>query len=125
MSLDTEVVETSIAVEKPAWGAVFAMAFGVFGLITAEFLPVSLLTPIADSLRVSEGQAGQTVTVTALVALLTSLVIGNVTRRLDRRLVMLAFTLLLIASALLVAFAENLPMILLARVLLGMAIGGF
>ncbi|HAU5565440.1 major facilitator transporter [Pantoea sp. BL1] len=125
MSLDTEVVETSIAVDKPAWGAVFAMAFGVFGLITAEFLPVSLLTPIADSLQVSEGQAGQTVTVTALVALLTSLVIGNITRRLDRRLVMLAFTLLLIASALLVAFAENLPMILLARVLLGMAIGGF
>lgn len=125
MSLDTEIVETSIAVDKPAWGAVFAMAFGVFGLITAEFLPVSLLTPIADSLRISEGQAGQTVTVTALVALLTSLVIGNVTRRLDRRNVMLGFTLLLIASALLVAFAENLPMILLARVLLGVAIGGF
>lgn len=56
MSLDTEVVETSIAVDKPAWGAVFAMAFGVFGLITAEFLPVSLLTPIADSLQVSEGK---------------------------------------------------------------------
>lgn len=125
MSLDTEIVETSIAVDKPAWGAVFAMAFGVFGLITAEFLPVSLLTPIADSLRISEGQAGQTVTVTALVALLTSLVIGSVTRRLDRRNVMLGFTLLLIASALLVAFAENLPMILLARVLLGVAIGGF
>ncbi|MDF7659902.1 MFS transporter [Erwiniaceae bacterium L1_54_6] len=125
MSLNSDVVEQSLPVEKPAWGAVFAMAFGVFGLITAEFLPVSLLTPIAASLQVSEGQAGQTVTVTALVALLTSLVIGNLTRRLDRRLVMLAFTLLLIASALLVAFAEDLTMILLARVLLGMAIGGF
>ncbi|ADU67669.1 MFS transporter [Pantoea sp. At-9b] len=125
MSLNSDVVEQSLPVEKPAWGAVFAMAFGVFGLITAEFLPVSLLTPIADSLQVSEGQAGQTVTVTALVALLTSLVIGNITRRLDRRMVMLAFTLLLIASALLVAFAEDLTMILLARVLLGMAIGGF
>ncbi|MBY4839099.1 MFS transporter [Pantoea sp. DY-15] len=125
MSLDTEIAETPLEVEKPAWGAVFAMAFGVFGLITAEFLPVSLLTPIADTLHISEGQAGQTVTVTALVALLTSLVIGNVTRQLDRRVVMLAFTLLLIASALLVAFAENLPMILLARVLLGVAIGGF
>ncbi|ERK16154.1 MAG: MFS transporter [Pantoea sp.] len=125
MSLNSDVVEQSLPVEKPAWGAVFAMAFGVFGLITAEFLPVSLLTPIADALQVSEGQAGQTVTVTALVALLTSLVIGNITRRLDRRMVMLAFTLLLIASALLVAFAQDLTMILLARVLLGMAIGGF
>ncbi|MFJ5160819.1 MFS transporter [Pantoea sp. NPDC088449] len=125
MSLETEIAESPLEVTKPEWGAVFAMAFGVFGLITAEFLPVSLLTPIADTLHISEGQAGQTVTVTALVALLTSLVIGNVTRQIDRRLVMLGFTLLLIASALLVAFAENLPMILLARVLLGVAIGGF
>jgi len=125
MSLSTEVADEVSVPARPAWGAVFAMAFGVFGLITAEFLPVSLLTPIAASLQVSEGQAGQTVTVTALVALLTSLVVGNVTRRLDRRIVMLAFTLLLVASALLVALASNLTLILLARVLLGMAIGGF
>ena len=125
MSLSTEVADEVSVPARPAWGAVFSMAFGVFGLITAEFLPVSLLTPIAASLQVSEGQAGQTVTVTALVALLTSLVVGSVTRRLDRRVVMLAFTLLLVASALLVALASNLTLILLARVLLGMAIGGF
>lgn len=125
MSLSTEVADEVSVPVRPAWGAVFSMAFGVFGLITAEFLPVSLLTPIAASLQVSEGQAGQTVTVTALVALLTSLVVGSVTRRLDRRVVMLAFTLLLVASALLVALASNLTLILLARVLLGMAIGGF
>lgn len=125
MSLSSEVADEVSVPARPAWAAVFSMAFGVFGLITAEFLPVSLLTPIAASLQVSEGQAGQTVTVTALVALLTSLVVGNVTRRLDRRVVMLAFTLLLIASALLVALAGNLTLILLARVLLGMAIGGF
>ncbi|RPE04686.1 MFS transporter [Candidatus Pantoea deserta] len=125
MSLSTEVADEVSVPARPAWGAVFSMAFGVFGLITAEFLPVSLLTPIASSLQVSEGQAGQTVTVTALVALLTSLVVGSVTRRLDRRVVMLAFTLLLVASALLVALAGNLTLILLARVLLGMAIGGF
>lgn len=125
MSLSTEVADEVSVPARPAWGAVFSMAFGVFGLITAEFLPVSLLTPIAASLQVSEGQAGQTVTVTALVALLTSLVVGNVTRRLDRRVVMLVFTLLLVASALLVALASNLTLILLARVLLGMAIGGF
>lgn len=125
MSLSSEVADEVSVPARPSWGAVFSMAFGVFGLITAEFLPVSLLTPIAASLQVSEGQAGQTVTVTALVALLTSLVVGSVTRRLDRRVVMLAFTLLLVASALLVALASNLTLILLARVLLGMAIGGF
>ncbi|WP_264289759.1 MFS transporter [Duffyella gerundensis] len=101
------------------------MSFGVFGLITAEFLPVSLLTPIADSLQVTEGQAGQTVTVTALMALFTSLVISLATRRIDRRWVLLGFSLILVASNLLVAFADNLHVILAGRLLLGIAIGGF
>jgi len=125
MSLTTEVADEVSSPARPAWGAVFAMAFGVFSLITAEFLPVSLLTPMAQSLGVSEGQAGQTVTITALVALFTSLITASITRRIDRRIVMLVFSLLLIASALMVALAGNLTTILLARVLLGMAIGGF
>jgi len=119
------MVHSDQPVQKPAWGAVFAMSFGVFGLITAEFLPVSLLTPIADSLQVTEGQAGQTVTVTALMALFTSLVISLATRRIDRRWVLLGFSLILVASNLLVAFADNLHVILAGRLLLGIAIGGF
>lgn len=109
----------------PAWGAVFAMTLGVFGLITAEFLPASLLTPMAHTLGVTEGMAGQTVTATAVVALLTSLVISVVTRNTDRRVVLLAFSVLLIGSNLLVAYAPNLTVMLLGRVLLGVAIGGF
>lgn len=119
------MVHSDQPVQKPAWGAVFAMSFGVFGLITAEFLPVSLLTPIADSLQVTEGQAGQTVTVTALMALFTSLVISLATRRIDRRWVLLGFSLILVASNLLVAFADNVHVILAGRLLLGIAIGGF
>ena len=53
------------ASRKPAWGAVVSMALGVFGLVTAEFLPASLLTPMALDLGVSEGMAGQAVTATA------------------------------------------------------------
>jgi predicted MFS family arabinose efflux permease len=44
---------------------------------------------------------------------------------LDRRLVLLAFSVLLIGSNLLVAFADSLPLLLLGRVLLGIALGGF
>lgn len=111
--------------EKPAWGAVFSMTLGVFALVTAEFLPASLLTPIASSLGVTEGVAGQAVTMTAAVALVTSLLTATVTRTIDRRRVLLAFTVLLIASNLLVGFATNLPAILIGRVLLGVALGGF
>lgn len=111
--------------EGPAWGAVVSMTLGVFALVTAEFLPASLLTPMAADLRISEGVAGQTVTVTAAVALVTSLLIPAATRRVDRRHVLLAFSVLLILSNLLVAFAPGLTFLLLGRVLLGIALGGF
>jgi len=45
-------------IEQPAWQAVFAVALGVSGLITSEFLPVSLLTPMAKELMITEGVAG-------------------------------------------------------------------
>ena len=111
--------------EKPAWGAVFSLTLGVFGLVTAEFLPASLLTPMAATLGVTEGLAGQAVTATAAVAMVTSLLIATLTRNIDRRRVLLAFSVLLIASNLLVAYAPNLAAVLAGRVLLGIAIGGF
>ena len=37
---------------EPAWGAVVSLALGVFGLVTAEFLPASLLTPLARDLGI-------------------------------------------------------------------------
>ncbi len=110
---------------RPAWGAVMAMTLGVFGLVGAEFLPASLLTPMADDLGISEGMAGQAVTATAAVALVTSLLITVVTRKLDRRLVLLGLSVLLIFSNILVAMSSNLAMLLVGRVLLGMALGGF
>jgi predicted MFS family arabinose efflux permease len=111
--------------EKAAWGAVVSMTLGVFGLVTAEFLPASLLTPMAADLGITEGVAGQAVTATAAVAMVTSLLISAVTRRIDRRWVLLAFSVLLIISNMMVGFAPGLPMLLIGRVLLGIAIGGF
>ncbi|OVZ58294.1 MFS transporter [Pigmentiphaga sp. NML080357] len=125
MNACSSVGAAAAAPAKPAWGAVFALALGVFGLVTAEFLPASLLTPMAASLGVTEGMAGQAVTATAAVALVTSLVIATATRNIDRRWVLLGFSVLLIASNLLVAFAPSLLVLLFGRVLLGIAIGGF
>ena len=50
---------------RPAWGGVLSMTLGVFALVGAEFLPASLLTPMAADLGISEGMAGQAVTATA------------------------------------------------------------
>lgn len=111
--------------KEPAWNAVYAVALGVAGLIISEFLPVSLLTPMAEDLSVTEGVAGQAISVTAMIAMLTSLMIATFTKRLNRRWLLLSFCLLQILSNLLVAFAPNFAILLIGRVLLGIGIGGF
>ncbi|BBP59368.1 MFS transporter [Pseudomonas sp. St316] len=110
---------------SPAWMAVFSLAMGVFGLLTAEYLPASLLTPMAIQLGVSEALAGQAVTVTAVVALFAGLLVPGLTRSIDRRWVLLGFSMLMIVSNLLVAFSSSLTLLLVMRILLGIALGGF
>lgn len=111
--------------ETANWPAIASLALGVFGLVTAEFLPASLLTAMSASLGVSEGAAGQSVTATALVGAVAAPAMPLLTRRLDRRHVMLALSLVLLLSNVLAATATSLPALLFARVLLGVALGGF
>lgn len=124
-TLDATFIPESEERIDPAWAGVGSLALGVFGLVTAEFLPVSILTPMAADLGISTGTAGQAVTATAVVGAVAGLTIAIATRRFDRRLVLWGFTLALIASSLLAAFATNLAMLLAARVVLGIGLGGF
>jgi len=107
------------------WPAVASLTLGVFGLVTAEFLPASLLTAMAADLHVSEGAAGQAVTATALVGAVAAPTMPLLTRRFDRRRVMIALTVLLLLSNVLALCAHGLALLLAARVVLGVALGGF
>lgn len=111
--------------DKPAWAAVTSLTFGVFGLVTAEFLPASLLTPMAADVGVSVGAAGQAVTATAVVGAIAGLAAAIVTRGIDRRIVIWSLTGLLIVSSVIAAIATNLTTLLFARVLLGIGLGAF
>lgn len=110
---------------KIAWGAVLSMSLCVSVLIASEFMPVSLLTPIARDLVLTEGQTGQAISVSGIFAVATSLFIASLTRNIDRRQVLLGFSLLLIVSASIVTFAPNYAALMFGRALLGIAIGGF
>jgi predicted MFS family arabinose efflux permease len=90
-----------------AWGAVFAMSLCVFVLIASEFMPVSLLTPIATDLAMTEGQAGQAISVSGIFAVITSLLISQVTSRMDRKRVLLSLTGLMALSGVIVAFSPS------------------
>ena len=108
-----------------AWGAVLSLALGVFALVTAEFLPASLLTPMAQGLGVSNGTAGQAVTATALVGAFAGPIVVVGLGRIDRRVIVRALVLLLVVSNLLAALASTVWILFAARVALGFALGGF
>lgn len=112
-------------VQQPRWGAVLALSLGAFALVASEFMPVSLLTPIAMDLHVTEGQAGQGIAVSGAFALITSLFISSLAGRLDRKVLLLALTLLMIASGTVVTLAPNYATFMIGRALIGVAIGGF
>ena len=107
------------------WGAVYALALCTFTLIASEFMPISLLSPIAATLDLTEGQAGQAIAISGIFAVATSLFITNIAGRIDRRRVLLTLTALLIFSGALVAFAPNYFVLMLGRALVGIAVGGF
>ncbi|MGP4669607.1 MFS transporter [Agrobacterium pusense] len=110
---------------KSAWGAVLSMTLCVFVLIASEFMPVSLLTPIAADLGVTEGQTGQAISISGVFAVITSLFIATATRRLDRKVVVVGLTALLAVSGIIVTFAPTYIVLMIGRAMLGISIGGF
>lgn len=111
--------------KNPHSSVVIALFLGVTCLIAAEFIPISLLTPMAASLGISAGTAGQTVTAVGAAAALASLFVGALFPRADRRTLFLGYTAILVASNVLIALAESAPLLFAARSLLGFAVGGF
>ncbi|OCG19884.1 MFS transporter [Gilliamella sp. App4-10] len=107
------------------WSAVFSLFMGVTSLISAEFIPISLLTPIAQTLHITEGMAGQTVTAVGIFAVIASLTLAPLTNKINRRLVLLTLSILLVSANILVAFTPNYIMLLMGRSILGICVGGF
>ena len=107
------------------WSAVGSMALCVALLIASEFMPVSLLTPIAHDLGTTEGMAGQSISISGLFAVAASLLIATIGGRFDRRQVLMGLTVLMLVSLVVIAEAPNLGILMVARALLGIVIGGF
>tara|TARA_B100002052_G_scaffold172793_1_gene157279 strand:- start:1119 stop:2252 length:1134 start_codon:yes stop_codon:yes gene_type:complete len=101
------------------------MALCVAMLISSEFMPVSLLTPMAADLATSEGVTGQAVSISGLFAVLTSLLITPLAGRFDRRTVLVGLAVVMLASLVLIALAPTIAVLMTARALLGITIGGF
>lgn len=110
---------------RERWSAIGTMTMCVAMLIASEFMPISLLTPIAADLHATEGMAGQAISISGLFAVIASLFIATVAGRFDRRRVLMALTGVMLASLVLIAIAPNFAVLMVARGLLGITIGGF
>ncbi|MDU0364881.1 MFS transporter [Rhizobium sp. 25PS6] len=122
IGLDTTVPSSW---SRTTWFAVISMAATSFALVSAEFLPAGLLTPMARDLGVSEGTAGQVVTATASVGAVTALLSNVFIGKLNRKTVLVGLSALAIGSNLLAAFATDFWLLLLGRAGLGIALSGF
>ncbi|HCR0217941.1 MFS transporter [Klebsiella aerogenes] len=111
--------------QQAHWGGVFAMTLCVFALIASEFMPVSLLTSMAQSLKVTEGMAGQGIAISGAFAVMTSLFISRLAGTLNRKTLLLGLTCIMALSGGVIAMAPNYLTYMTGRALIGIVVGGF
>lgn len=111
--------------QAPRWWAVVAVMIGIFLLVTAEQLPIGLLSQVASSMGVTPGMAGLMVTVPGVVAAFSAPLLPVAVGRLDRRIMLTVLMAVMVAGSVLSALASSFILLLAARVLVGLSIGGF
>ncbi|MDV5171600.1 MFS transporter [Photobacterium rosenbergii] len=122
--------EATNMAQKPSdtqahWGGVFAMTLCVFALIASEFMPVSLLTAIAQDLNITEGMVGQGIAISGAFAVVTSLSITSIAGNFDRKYVLLMLTAVMLVSGAIISSASTYTIYMIGRALIGISIGGF
>ncbi|MBC8641474.1 MFS transporter [Caballeronia sp. EK] len=128
MQIDTPATSASLhggSTSLRQWLSVVAVAVSAFAFVTAEFLPVGLLSQIAHDLGVKPGVAGLMVTTPGIMAAIFAPALIAGAGRMDRRFVFLLLTAVLLVSNVLCAIATSFPVLLAGRALLGAALGGF
>ncbi|MER5851588.1 MFS transporter [Streptomyces sp. NPDC002012] len=105
--------------------AVVSVMLGIFSIVTTEILPIGLLTSIGSDFAVSDGTAGLMMTTPGLLAAVSAPLVTMATARVDRRVMLCAFMLLLALADFLTAAATDYRLVLVSRVMVGVTIGGF
>lgn len=124
-TMGKSAVQAEQAPPKSRWAAVAVVALGTFLLVTAEQLPIGLLTRVGSALAVSEGTAGLMVTVPSLVAAVAAPLVPVLVGGMDRRLLLLGLMGLMTLANVASALAPSFTVLVTSRVLVGVAIGGF
>lgn len=95
---------------------VILLAFAGFVFNTTEFLPVALLSDIADSFHIPVEHAGLMITLYAWIVSLMSLPFMLMTAKLERRSLLIKLLIVFVASHVLSVLAWDFWMLLLSRI---------
>ncbi|MFC0225511.1 sugar transporter [Serratia aquatilis] len=108
-----EEISTSRSV---AWMRVATLAISAFIFNTTEFIPIGLLSDIAQSFEMQTEQVGLIITIYAWIVAVASLICMLLTSKIERRKLLIGVFVLFIASHVLTAVAWNFTTLVISRV---------
>ncbi|EHR59145.1 MFS transporter [Saccharomonospora cyanea] len=105
------------------WAALLALGTAVFITSLTETIPAGVLPHMASSLDITAGEAGQSVTAYAAGTALTAIPLVTATAHWARKPLLLGALLVFTVANTLTAVTPNYPVLLVSRVLAGVAAG--
>ncbi|OBZ14910.1 MFS sugar transporter [Bacillus sp. FJAT-27264] len=124
MSQSVSHSQPKVEAKTGRW-ALFALAISAFGIGTTEFVPVGLITTIANDLNIAVTLAGLLISGYALGVAIGAPILTALTNRMSRKSLLMSLMIVFIIGNVVAAIAPNFELLLIARFITAFSHGVF